>query len=710
MGWQPGSGSADGAGAESDPDPDLPSGAASGGTGRDDRLAGFAKHGAWDKCPPSAALAAALETASGKEWRCPGANRDEMFGLLRRWAALESWAVAGKLGTLRALIRDEDQPQSGGGFHGDLPDGWTKSLTHEVALALAMPPQSAEKLMSTAWSLQALLPGVGALLADGTLTYAKARAVDDALAVLTDEDAAKAEAMILPRLPGKTYGQAEKLAVQAAITVDPRSATRRREDAERNRARVAMRRDPSGAASLAGYDLPTDETLAAYSNVCVRAAQYKESDVFPGVRMDQFRSMAYLDILNGVAAQARIACGQPPAGLGAPNDYATDDKTPGDDAADQDWPADPATSGPGVDPDRSNPDGSAPEPPRPNSDPGDEATGDEGDDQGPGDQRPGDQRPGDQRPGDHGPGDHGPGDHGPGDHGPSGKGPGGAPPSSDGSPHETARPLPRLADLVLPLSTLLGLAERPGEGHGLGPVDPDLCRALAIAAASSPHSRLCVTVTDPDGIAIGHGCARTAGTAGHRKRETETAEPSRAAPSPGRSPRAAPLPARLNLTVTAALLAELARTAAPPGQTSWAFTNDTDPKSSDGHGTWTLTLPKRANLTVELRRVPTFDCDHRYESHAYQPNDTLRHLVQIRDYECTFPACSRHARESDFEHATPYDQGGRTCACNAGARSRACHQVKQSKGWNVTQPKPGWHQWETPSGRRYTQSPKRYPV
>jgi hypothetical protein len=43
------------------------------------------------------------------------------------------------------------------------------------------------------------------------------------------------------------------------------------------------------------------------------------------------------------------------------------------------------------------------------------------------------------------------------------------------------------------------------------------------------------------------------------------------------------------------------------------------------------------------------------------------------------------------------------------ARSRQCHRVKQSKGWTVTQPRPGWHQWETPAGRIYTQSPKRYP-
>jgi hypothetical protein len=38
----------------------------------------------------------------------------------------------------------------------------------------------------------------------------------------------------------------------------------------------------------------------------------------------------------------------------------------------------------------------------------------------------------------------------------------------------------RPAELVIPLLTLLGLAERPGEGHGLGPLDPALCRDLAL--------------------------------------------------------------------------------------------------------------------------------------------------------------------------------------------------------------------------------------
>jgi hypothetical protein len=646
MGWRPGEGSGTGDG----PDPysnlpgrDIPDPPP---LGRDAHLSGFAKDGEWDACPPSAILAAALETVCGPEWRCLGASRDEMIGLLRQWQALESWAAAGKLGLLRSLIRDDAQPLPGGGYHGDLPDGWTKSLTHEVALALSMPAVSADKLMWLAWGLQALLPGTGALLAGGDLTLAKARAVDQALNLLSDQDAARAEAMIVPELPGKTYGQVQKLAVQAAVTVDPESATRRREDAEQRKSRVEMFREESGAAALSGRDLPTDQTLAAHASVCARAQEYKDSGAFPDdTRMDQYRVAAYLDLLNGVTAQARIATSR----LAATD---PDDNDPDDDAPDDDHPSN-------DDPGGGEPDGGA---------------GDAGPDDGPG----------------------------------GGSPDSGSPGSPAGGGSEPDLP-PRLADLVLPLTTLLGLAERPGEGYGLGPLDPALCRELAAAAIGSPWTRLCVTVTDPDGIAIGHGCAKAARK---RKQKTETAnqeppeeQPAGFSPPPGTRPTLA-LPARVNLTITAARLAELAELAGtgPP----WHLARTDNPGPPAGYGTWTLTLPDGKQLTVHLEPVPTRECDHRHESHAYQPNDTLRHLVQVRDGECTFPPCSRPARESDYEHAIPYDKGGRTCACNAGARSRACHQVKQSPGWKVTQPRPGWHRWQTPASRVYTQGPKRY--
>jgi hypothetical protein len=243
----------------------------------------------------------------------------------------------------------------------------------------------------------------------------------------------------------------------------------------------------------------------------------------------------------------------------------------------------------------------------------------------------------------------------------------------------------------VPLATLAGLAARPGDNRLLGPLDPALARDLAAAAARSPLSRWEVTIVDENGYATSHGIARPP-----RGRQQH--------PPPG--PASCALPARVNITVTETYLAARAaqpRPGAPPGHPpgDWDLTPKTD-------GSWALTLPGGRQLTVRFDVVPVHDCDHRHETSSYQPSARLRRLVQVRDNECTFPTCSRPARESDFEHAVPYHHGGKTDACNAGARSRRCHQVKQSPGWTVTQPKPGWHAWTTPTGRTYVQEPWRY--
>ena len=254
-----------------------------------------------------------------------------------------------------------------------------------------------------------------------------------------------------------------------------------------------------------------------------------------------------------------------------------------------------------------------------------------------------------------------------------------------------------MPEVTVPLATLLGQAERAGDNRLLGPLDPAMTRDLATAAARSPVSRWEVTVVDEHGYAVGHGIARPARGSSKRREPHQPGTPFA-------------LPALVNITITETLLHQLAaqpaqpRSAAPPGD--WHLTPATT--TTDGYGTWTLTLPGGRHLTVAFDVVPTHACDHRYRVSAYQPSERLRRLVQVRDHECTFPPCSRPARDSDFEHAVPYDKGGATDACNAGARSRRCHQVKQMPGWSVTQPKPGWHVWTTPTGRTYTQEPWRY--
>jgi hypothetical protein len=371
----------------------------------------------------------------------------------------------------------------------------------------------------------------------------KAQLILKELCVLDDVHIAQAEAMILPELVGKTPGHLIKLAALAVVTVDPEGARKRREHAEREEARIRVWREHTGASALAAYGLPTDAALAAQANINLRAGQYKKANVLPGARMDQLRVLAFLDILNDISADTRIAQAQAdgqPSGSGGHDGGPHDDEplgtvdSPGD--GDQAGPAAPGTGEPGP-------------------------------------------------------------------------------------------ALPAQSNLTLPLADLLGLAERPGQAHGLGALDPALVRDLAAAAARSPHSRWCVTITDEHGYAIGHGCAK---------------------------------PVRKG------------RGKAPPADSldgPWAFTRHDDPGPPDGFGTWLLTLPGGQQLTVRLGSIPLTDCDHRHESHSYQPGDTLRHLVEIRDGECTFPSCSRHAQSCDFEHAIPYDQGGRTCACNTGARS-----------------------------------------
>jgi hypothetical protein len=51
-------------------------------------------------------------------------------------------------------------------------------------------------------------------------------------------------------------------------------------------------------------------------------------------------------------------------------------------------------------------------------------------------------------------------------------------------------------------------AGQPSILRGTAPGDPDLARDLARAAAANPKTTWCMTVTDQDGHAIGHGCAR----------------------------------------------------------------------------------------------------------------------------------------------------------------------------------------------------------
>jgi hypothetical protein len=228
--------------------------------------------------------------------------------------------------------------------------------------------------------------------------------------------------------------------------------------------------------------------------------------------------------------------------------------------------------------------------------------------------------------------------------------------------------------LAIPMLGLLGLAERAGEAHGLGVLDPGLGRRLAADAARNSRSNIEIIVTDSQGRAIGFGHAI-------RKRSLRADKPPR------------PLQDPLGSLQNGTSMASFTPIRAGP---------------QDGYGTWTLAIGDHV-FTVKLAPIPGGECDHRYESAGYQPSETLRRLVRIRDGECAMPVCVRHPRSCNWEHAIPWPEG-RTCACNGGYHCRRDHLIKQSKNWTIEQLADGRRRWTTPSGLTYTSQPYQYPI
>ena len=247
----------------------------------------------------------------------------------------------------------------------------------------------------------------------------------------------------------------------------------------------------------------------------------------------------------------------------------------------------------------------------------------------------------------------GAGRDGTGPEGPGGGGPGGPPAGGSGpdGPVGPRRPpgtgavpagFAGRVNLTVPLATVLDLAERPGEIPGIGPVDPALARDLAGAAARNPKTTWCVTVTDDQGHAIGHGCARP-----EPRNRQERAKRCKPSPPDGRDPP---------------------RGTDTPGP-GFSFTACGQHGPPGGYGTWRLrTGGEGPDLIVAFDPITTRDCDHRYQAKGHDPGVKLRHLSQIRHATCTGMACRRPSTQSDFEHNIPYEAGGRTCLCNGGPK------------------------------------------
>ena len=491
---------------------------------------GFEAEGAFDVLRPGPMLSEVADAAHVHGLR--HVDDDELTGIIKAWRRITSWGAARELAAIAELARRRpgevddvldpevaahlraagdaaDASSASQGLPGStdsptgpgLPELVSPFLPDELAAALTMTVRAAEMHLLLAAGLATKLPVTAAALEAGLIDMVRARIIAEATRVLTREQAAAVEQLIFPRAGQQTSGQLRAALARAILAADPEAARTRREQAQRE-ARVLRWREDAGTAALSGRDLPSAEVLAADQRISARARELKSAGL--AGTMDELRARAYLDFLLGRTGLPEPGTSDP--GAGQPAGSTAGPGRPGVSPADADpGPGRPDVSPAGADTGHGRPDlgpaGADPGPGRPDVSPADA-------DAGPG--HP-DVSPAGA---DAGPSPRDGGADGParGFSGPY-AGPGGRGKGSDGTatgPWPPAGPPGGLAariNVTVPLSTLLGTSDTPGEVAAFGPVDAELARELARAAGMHPATRWCVTITGQHGQAVGHGCA-----------------------------------------------------------------------------------------------------------------------------------------------------------------------------------------------------------
>jgi hypothetical protein len=626
--------------------------------------AGFGQGRCLDEMTPEPGLAVLADQAAGEDRAFAGVTDDQLLGLLGARRRLESRQAWERLMVVAEFIRRRPKPGCPLEGAGRMPRVWDPLAVGELRAQLHLTAAQADVLLGLADDLVTRLPLCSAALRDGVIDESRARLLSWRCGGLTDAEARAVDRLVLgdPDMEEWSPGVFRDRVTRAIIEVNPEAAVRHRTEAARRR-RVEVRAEDSGNASISGRELPPAAVLAASQLLTARARQLRAAGLGGG--MDELRVLAYLERLGVLDplgnAQAKQAAGPGEGPDGKPGPGADDDPGEGPDSE----------PGPGAD-----------------DDPG------EGPDSGPGGNGGGPGGPGPDQPG-----------GGNGGHGGSGTGGGGTGGGSGGAGALPGIPAGFAArtNLTLPLATLLWLADRPGVLPGIGPVDPALARDLAAAAARHPASTFCLTITDPQGRPVAHGCGRPP-PRGQRNHDTPGGAARDGPPHPpGEDHQPADgthrMPGSEHGPPGGYGTIRLSTAASTGGSTAAGGPGGTAGGGPGGGRDLVFTLEPLAG-----------PCDHRHQATGHDPGRMLRHLTGILNAHCTFPPCRRPEHTCDYEHSRPHDQGGRTCLCEAGPACRHDHRAKQAPGWRVEQAGArGWFRWTTPSGRTYLSRPTQYP-
>jgi Domain of unknown function (DUF222)/HNH endonuclease len=258
-----------------------------------------------------------------------------------------------------------------------------------------------------------------------------------------------------------------------------------------------------------------------------------------------------------------------------------------------------------------------------------------------------------------------------------------------------------VVELLVPLATLTGQCDAPGQMAGYGPVIADIARQVAAAyaghtaetavgsgdlaavadisgdtVAPAAPMQWRYRVHDADGTLLHHGTTRarpdvapSRPRSGHsdapRPSDPVRADSSPRPNGPTRSdpPRPHSTPQTARRRLERLLRQQRCRTA-----------NPTSPKP---------TSPKPTAPRPGVGCPPAQD-----DETARFPKAKLRAWIAARDNTCRAPGCTAPARSADVDHTVDYADGGRTRHDNLGLLCRHHHRLKHEGGFQLRQPQP----------------------
>ncbi|MGH3161289.1 MAG: DUF222 domain-containing protein [Streptosporangiaceae bacterium] len=244
-------------------------------------LEGFAGDGRADTMAPGPLLAMVLGVVAGEDGAgLAGLSDDQLIGFLsgtRRMESRMAWAKMAALAELASRPRRQD-------FAAD-----------EVAAAFNVTWLSAAGEIDYASTVARRLPVTFAALAAGKVHPVHVKIIEDVTGILSEEDAAIADAELAEAAQSKTYGELRRAATRLVLKLDPEAVRRRKEQAQRE-ATVRSFREESGNAGITGREMSSVEVLASMQHVEDRAHALREAGV-PGT-WEELKLRATLDLLQ----------------------------------------------------------------------------------------------------------------------------------------------------------------------------------------------------------------------------------------------------------------------------------------------------------------------------------------------------------------------------------------------------------------------------